>query len=286
MQDVSFLSAACDVLLTEHSRIVVAMPDASEGGLQRPYRFRTFSIPDSQTDKHYEHDAKLNINEVCRATSAAPKFFKGVRIRDVKYRTGDLWCADPALEICELVKKSNFSTHDPVAVFVSIRAPHKKSPRFQTATKISSLTSVDEAIIEYTLRTELKKGDYIPFEGPSDLLDLDVNEWRSDSDGKHTFHRVEKSTKEYCENPEIKKRIDECAEKLVKIRQQRAKTIRWEQFSLGIKYNCPDHASKIFRNRDLFLDHMMFDHDWPPPDEQSWREIQKLMEEYQIKTIS
>jgi hypothetical protein len=149
---------------------------------------------------------------------------------------------------------------------------------------MSSLTSGDEKIIEYTLRTELKKGDYIPFECPSDLLDLDVNEWRIDSDGTHTFERVAKSTEEYCKEPKIKKRIDECAKKLVKIRQQRAKTIRWEQFSLGIKYNCRKHDS-TFRNRDVFLDHMMFDHDWPPPDEKSWRVIQKRMEEYQITTI-
>jgi len=268
------------------------MPDKLEDGLQRPFLFRSYdeqgeglSLPRVTSGS----PTAIRINDICRATSAAPGFFKGVHIGDVKYRDGAIWRNNPALEIYRGINECNTEIKRPVKMLVSLGSGPTKPRKFYIPTQPSTKYHKKDSSIDRVLSQKLDDG-YWSFEGPSDLSDLEINEWRIDGSGYKTFERIQKSTESYYQQKPVKERIERLAEDLVRLRQSRARTKRWERFALGIQYTCrasptcSSHSEK-FDDRDSFMDHLMWEHNEPPQDEANWNRIQQLFADSQTTTV-
>ncbi len=280
-------------------RIVTAMPDRKEDGLQKPYLFRTYSrsgthspsplvrVP-SGSKIEYEIGNNVLIRDVCKATSAAPGVFKGVKIGQVKFRDGATWTTNPALEICSEIEDTHDEIKDPIHLLICLGTELRKPRRIHSETRKSSIASPADALNDQLLKEKLGE-KYYHFEGPRDLFNLDVNEWKIDGGGQKTFDKIRKATERYCDEKEVSVRIDRCAIELVRLRQSRARTSRWERFVAGIRYTCrlsPDCSSlKPFEDREAFMAHLTWEHNMPPQDEANWNHIQRLLAENQFTTI-
>jgi hypothetical protein len=97
--------------------------------------------------------------------------------------------------------------------------------------------------------------------------------------------RINTATRDYLEEADVQKQLDECARKLVKLRRLRCNTSRWESFAFGTWYKCKhDDVTYDFQrdrrvvDRDELLDHLGIDHNMPPPDSVHYQEIKTLVE--------
>lgn len=275
------------------------MPDqsTSRDGLQRPCCFTTYepylegfsplSRIRSRTNWGDEKGSKVLIRDVCKATAAARGAFKGVVIGGIKFRDGEIWTANPAFEIFSEIETRS-TQKDPIQLLVSLGSGPKRAPKFHPlAWRFSDAernTSVDQLLKE-------KLGSrYCHFEGPHDLPDVEINEWKIDGSGLKTFQRIQRATENYCSLPKVKELIDQCAKHLVQLRQSRAKTAYWERFALGIRYTCRHKSgcsspSEGFGDVNSFMTHLMWEHDEPPQDEAHWNYIQELLKWSQKTTV-
>lgn len=281
------------------ARIVIAMPDMKEDGLQKPYLFRTYSRPgtssplaivrtSSGSKIEYKIGNNVLIRDVCKATSAAPGVFKGVKIGQVKFRDGATWTTNPALEICSEIEEAHDEIQDPIHLLICLGTSLRKSRKIHSQTRKSSIASPDDVLIDQLLKEKLGS-KYYHFEGPRDLFNLDVNEWKIDGGGLKTFNTIREATERYCADKAVSDLIDRCAIELVRLRQSRARTSRWERFVAGIRYTCrlsPVCSSlEPFEDREAFMAHLTWEHNMPPQDEANWNQIQRLLAENQFTTI-
>ena len=273
-------------------RIVIAMPDKKEDGLQKPYLFRTYSRPrksspitlvrtPSGSEIEYEIGNHVLIRDVCKATSAAPGVFKSVKIGQVKFRDGATWTTNPALEICSEIEETHDEIKDPIHLLICLGTGLRKSRNIHSPTR-------DGELIDQLLKEKLRT-KYYHFDGPRDLFNLDVNEWKIDGGGQKTFNKIRAATERYCAEKEVSDLIDHCAMELVRLRQSRARTSRWERFVAGIRYTCRlsqvCSSLKPFEDREAFMAHLTWEHNMPPQDEANWNLIQRLLAENQFTTV-
>jgi hypothetical protein len=277
------------------------MPDESRNGFQQPMLFRTYEAVADHDDSLSlsrvgsggstgSQKGRVLISDVCRATCATPGLFKGVKIDGIKYRDGSVWASNPAPQIYEEIEEQYSHVEDPIQLFVDLgnlpTNPRHRS-RFQSPTRRQTLRASPNDF--FTKPKFERLGDaYYGFDGPPGLLDLDTD-WRNDRNGRKTFEMIKSKTEAYCKQKHIAVKIDQCAQALVKLRQSRARTVRWEQFALGIRYTCrtepPCKISTRFDDRDAFMHHLMWDHNLPPQDEKNWNMIQELLSRSQTTIL-
>jgi hypothetical protein len=273
------------------------MPSSSDRGLQRPEYLKSFTWESrmhkwQQNLVSNDNDADLSkksassawhIRDVCRATTADPEYYKSVVIGGVKYRDGAIWRPNPALDLFDEIILHSTKKDNPVRLLLNLSSTKPKIrkllPRPSSLLTRSNEQSVDEHL------QRLLHDRYVWFEGPSELEEQERNYVRGD---EKFVDRVRSSTERYCrENGEVRKRIDECARSLVQLRQDRARTNHWERFAFGIRYTCskcPNGAkNKYFEHRDSIITHLMWEHDYLPPDydADNWNEIQKVLKDSQ-----
>lgn len=206
---------------------------------QSPYLFRSYPYHSSheqtsqattklefgfRTSPKPELD-DVKIWQVARATSAAPHYFSSLRIsgaKDFEFIDGSLWAANPAFELYREIKSQHDSQQSVIEVLLSIGAG-------------STRTRNADPIREHSRHEEFK---YFRFEGPKDIPSLRFDRWMKDGSGEKTDQEVRLSARKYCELDTTRKQLQECARQLVKYRQARAETDRWERFALGIYYTC------------------------------------------------
>jgi hypothetical protein len=265
--------------------IILAVEVNDAKGLRQPFMFRTYPCKDVDSKarriRNPGTDAKdIKIKDVLNATSAAPGFFKAAVIDGVKYRDGTVWIANPAYEIVKEIEEMHDEFTNPIRLMVSVGSGIKKRPLFR-----SSRYSWDELMVNHQVNFKLKTS-YQRFDGPTDLFDLEVNEWISDGVGETTFNRIKASTKKFCESRSAD--ITRCAEQLVECRRARARTARWEKFALGIEYVCREPECRQlphFETRASLIYHLMRRHNMSPPDSQNWETIQEILLASQTSVI-
>lgn len=110
------------------SSVVVAYQQKIEGGVERPYLFRTYKnlhkcAPGSkemcfERNPDLAHD--IPIWKVARATSAAPSFFAPAKIDGLKYVDGGFGANNPGHEIYREVVKMNNNSKKAIGLLMSI----------------------------------------------------------------------------------------------------------------------------------------------------------------------
>jgi len=295
---------------------------------QQAYIFRSYPLEQKDTSNLArnpdEYSKNVEVWQVCRATSAAPCYFKPVKIEGLKYRDGAQWKSNPATEIFNEVTETyrNTSKRSNIKAFVSVGCGRGPKPTKLPGFKQKSNNPLhgtfpwpDSSVVERRLTQKLRDC-FLNFAGPQDLFDIEIDEWRNDRDGGSTFDRISHSAAQYCSQKEVKARLEQAAAMLVELRHNRARTTKWERFALGAKYICrqlvPDtsklerirapstkqvHTDKadtfnakrclrIFDDRGSFMDHLSSEHEIPPQDEANWDSILKLLVESMITTMT
>ena len=101
--------------------------EAKQAGVERVYLFRTYkNLHQSETAQGRETDRNpgpahdIPIWRVARATSAAPGYFKPMKIRKLAYLDGGFGTNNPCEEIFEEVRKMNNHTENCASIIVSV----------------------------------------------------------------------------------------------------------------------------------------------------------------------
>lgn len=107
--------------------------------------------------------------------------------------------------------------------------------------------------------------------------------WRKES----TQDEIRRVTLTYLEDPNVDRELEEIARLLVLQRRARAKTPRWEEYALGIRYECPMAKQRCpeetFTEESALRDHLVRDHhvaeaDW---NEADWKKTIKAAKYYE-----
>lgn len=227
------------------------------------------------------------MTDVCKAVTAAPKYFKSVKLsanKTVTFWDGASWESDPAMEVYrEIHSEFPETSKASIECLLSVGCG-KKKPR--TSSRDSSPGIREESYIEKALtkRSEAENFTYHRLQGPEDIPDIEEGFWRSDLKGEDTFKAMQDVAKRYCKRKDVKAELEDCARTLVENRQRRATTAGWEVFA-GIRYRCllcrPHvRGTVICENRGAFIEHLQLEHEVPPPDSKYYDEIQKLVSKW------
>lgn len=166
---------------------------------------------------------KCEIWEAARATSAAPTFFKEVKIKiaggtTLRFVDGGLKCNNPVGIVMEEAEKA-FGGDQSLGCIVSLGSGLKsaigvKSPTgYQKILPIGLLNALgdiatdSQGIADSTARRFRKKSDVYYRFNATNVGDLSLAEWESADD-------IVSHTRSYCSDPEVSERIDRVVETL------------------------------------------------------------------------
>ena len=120
------LSTPTKLLLRFH-RVVLSYQKQTHEGFQTPYLFRTYKNlhkSESPEDRLFDRNPALAhdipIWKVARATSAAPTYFKPMRIDGLEYLDGGFGANNPCVEIYDEVRKMNNNSDKCASVVLSV----------------------------------------------------------------------------------------------------------------------------------------------------------------------
>jgi hypothetical protein len=218
----------------------------------------------------------ISIVEVCKATSAAPKYFQKVPIGQKRYCDGSILTTNPSCDFIEEINEHSRAIGDQsgskhrIVALISIGCGSEKRSRNKQA--------LDDGFPH-----RLEEGHRpIRLAGPDDLLDLDLDRWKWDPRGEATFKEIEDVTERYCR--ENWKSLQHAADLLVQYRRARSQTSQWERYAFGIRYTCHlcTKEKSNFDGREDVIEHMRKIHNEPPPDPVNWNRIQTLLRNSQV----
>jgi patatin-like phospholipase/acyl hydrolase len=221
---------------------------------------------------------------VARATSAAPTYFKAVKVGNRKLGDGGLGCNNPAWEAYNEVQDMHNSDDNAIALLVSIGTGESYIRRFtqvegfsealQTLRAAKGLAT-DTHRVDENLRkiTRKRKDSYFRFNADSRLGAIKLDSWKKAKGSRpSTVDEIQRITEEYLSIEKVATDIDRVAEILVQNRRMRSKTDKWEERLYGLKWrcfveNCPE--GQRARRKFELEEHLMFDHGYGPVPEQS-----------------
>jgi len=240
-------------------------------GTGSPYLFRSYDHQGTSVSPFERNPGDADdftIAEVAKAISAPP-VFKPIELKEGRYldgRTGDkrvivtdiiwklgLWSADKALLKSSKSSKPSDSVHE----------------------RMLQLEK-DEQFLYRRLTVPKIPGGYF-FE-------------ESGRKRRNLLKEIEKVTEEYLRNKDVQEILCECANILVQRRRARAETSRWEAFAMGTRYRCMETKTKCFKketrflDREELLDHLVKDHNLPPPDPISFQRIEDLLDQGRVQS--
>ena len=272
--------------------IVCSIKSSENKNFQTPFLFRSYDRKTSYSTPFERNPGDPNtfaIWEVARATSAAPSYFKSIRLFHARYYDAAVSLNNPSWEVFNEVNLLADKSQDAIDLLLSIGGGNAKAnnPRvkFGNDSLLQDLTDISDVVhnkVEY--ESEQQLFDYYRFDVKEGLQEVHMNEWKPKPSGSITLKRIQEATSRYLENGKVSYRIRECAKRLVEKRAQRAQTMRWERFATGTRYKCPLDDCPIskthrFNTRNDLMDHLRMQHDQAPPDADHYQLIQNLLDQ-------
>ncbi len=223
----------------------------------QPYLFRTYEHPRSEYDNPLELNPGLPtpvpIWKVARATTAAPSYFKPLIIDDEKFLDGGFGTANnPTWHALWEVSQMSANNPQAVALIVSI-GTGKADIVHPVAKRGAGLWGNWKAIIRYSAATTTDSEathirvdqisrqtgrHYERFNVDGGLGSVDLGEWKVKHGRNLTLEKIQQQTRVYLDQPDIQTRLMRVAEELVRMRQERSKTTKWEIVATGRRYRC------------------------------------------------
>ena len=245
-----------------------------------------------QTFQDLGSAAKLPIWKVARATSAAPGFFPQIKIKTghgsevIKFSDGGFGANNPSeYAYKDILLKHGSTMH--MGPFISIGTGSTKLERFgKRSDNLSTLITNVKTAFKYPSRTlgahqnmchhaeppgEEVKFPYFRFDGGAELGKVGLGDWKSHrfslvtgeerSSGYKTLDKIETAIKAYLRDPNVNRRLDKCAEILVKRRRlQTRDSSRWDRYASYSHYECNMKGCpkpSLFNTAHDFKEHLL-----------------------------
>jgi patatin-like phospholipase/acyl hydrolase len=228
---------------------------------------------------------------VARATSAAPTYFKSVKIGKENFGDGGFGHNNPSWEAYNEVYDMH-NSDDTAIVLVSVGTGESYVRRFAAATGYVELfqalraakgLATDTYKTDELLQkiTQKRKDSYFRFNADERLGKIKLDCWKKARRSRaSTADEIQQITESYMDQEEVTEMINRVAEILVQNRRMRATTERWAEQLFGIKWrclieNCPEGC--LLLPRSEFEDHLQNYHAFGPVADQ----MPKMREEYE-----
>lgn len=277
--------------------IVCSSKSSRKENFKQPFLFRTYDCGSrscSPDERKLGSASGFDIQTVANATLGGPSCLKPFEARKCRYYDDAIDLGNPSWQLYNEVKFLTRGTEKSISLLLSIggRNCQNNHPKDGISDQSSQrdFSEISEHI-EKTLTKESERRNfgYYRLDVDQALQDADSSEWQPKKLGKTTLRQIVDASRHYLETEEVRSKLRECAQELVRIRRLRAQTMRWEAFATGVSYNCPisscRYEKKLFEARIELLDHLQIDHGKPPPDVQHYQEIQELLDAGRIGSI-
>ncbi|KAK3995825.1 patatin-like phospholipase-domain-containing protein [Cladorrhinum sp. PSN332] len=224
---------------------------------RRPYAFCTYKEEDA-------NPSLVSIPEVAKAITTPSSYsFKPFKLGSGQFVDGSKEIRDPTLEVLKEISVLLDNSQQPsVDLLLSLGTDEHHAWFYEKLLSRSRLRSASTASpSQQSVLSEEGKSynQYHRFEVPNIKLGLRR---------RHYLREIEEATKKWLEGDEQKASIRRYAEMLVDRRRERAETVRWETFALGVKYVCQhegckdkDNKGRGWGGRGDFYDHLERRHD-------------------------
>ena len=273
---------------------------SANGAITHEFVFRSYDHLHPSPLRHPGwHDRHLNPGHahkdpvwmIARATSAAPKYFSKISFGNGTFRDGGIVANNPAKLIFDEVSQMH-SQRPQLLLSVGTGVPgpdDNYTPRPQVS-HLADWSNVVKILRNLAMQSEKTHQDiekllrylhgagptinYHRFNVPGGMRSILLDQWepRKHTDqsqiGRDTKEQIRSLTEEYLADPEVHKRLLECARLLVSVRRRRAETERWEAYAHSFVYNCVAKAckestwSRTFFTRDELRKHGTDEHSY------------------------
>jgi len=236
-----------------------------------PYLFRTFATSARPGSKGYYGEAqKLPIWQVARATSAAPGYFRPMRIKkgdsseSVTFKDGGFGTNNPSVTgYKDTINKHGGHTRS-IGPFVSLgtgEEPLEKFPQdaktfkhvrdayanLKSAVQMASRGITADVVMQDN--ANLHQFPYFRFDGGNELGKIGLGEWKTHRFAKITGHsgvsgfitleKIRETTRAYLRSPGVQNDLTRCAEILVERRRFRTRDASaWDRYASFSYYEC------------------------------------------------
>lgn len=261
--------------------IVIAWQKLNVTGTRIPHLFRSYHHPRSTQADILERNPgrpdNYQIWQVGRATSAAPFYFKAVKLEEEdeksEYIDGGFGANNPTEEAYRSVKQLSNNNPQTVQVLVSIgtgknlEADPNPSAGFRlymgyinTAAKWATQS---EATHHTILDATRPFAEYFRLNVEHGIGKMKLDAWKGKK-GSKTLKLIQTTTQDYLDSAEGQQQISASARQLVNVRRARSSDIyidRWERFCHGVEYaccvaTCPDGKDKRYEDRQALRRHI------------------------------
>ena len=260
--------------------ITLAWQDEPDAERERaPVLFRSYRHPKQGyfDERNPGPPSTYPIWQVARATSAAPPYFKPIKLEPDgnPLIDGGLGANNPSNEAWHSIRQLHNNESDAVAVLVSIGTGKGLKKRrtdvknlYQTMyglfKTVRAMATDTHAIHERIQSDMTGYGHYYRLDVQKGLGDTDVPlDTCKGKMGIDTLNLIRQRTEDYLEKEHAKTLIRQSAERLVAIRKARSNYLDrdlWERFCHGLEYKCPVpdcHASgERWKQRLLLQSHL------------------------------
>lgn len=228
------------------------------------FLFRSYNGPFDPTQHNYNvptHDVR--ITKIACAATAAPTFFKPVKIRDSEFVDGGLVANNPShlayRELC-ILRGWDTLQQGSIALVLSIGTGKAETPpkkkwyfgRYNDTIEWTKRTATDsvrahESMLEEVNRQHASQNNvdlrliYERFsvEHQRALNEMKMDEWQDD-----TVRLILDSTHAYLRETEVRRRLQSIAQVLVRARISRSRTSKWDRFATGSRWQCLIHGCR------------------------------------------
>ena len=254
--------------------IVIAWRKLEIKGVRVPYLFRSYRHPRSIRGGLLERNPDVPNNykiwEVGRATSAAPSYFKSIKLEkdddNAEYIDGGFGANNPAEEAYRSVKQLSSNNDYAVKTLVSIGTGRNleshRNPSagyalyLRYANAAAKWATESEATHERVYESTQGKAEYTRLNVEHGLGKMKLDEWKGKR-GNKTLGLLHSKTQDFLSSDSTREKIDAAARRLVNTRRARSDrepdSDRWEIFCHGIEYACPvnpcHHGGERFPDR-------------------------------------
>ncbi|KAL9137349.1 MAG: hypothetical protein Q9175_001449 [Cornicularia normoerica] len=286
--------------------IVIAWQKLNVTGTRIPHLFRSYHHPKSPQDDMLERNPgrpdNYQIWQVARATSAAPFYFKAVRLEEedekFEYIDGGLGANNPTEEAYRSVKQLNYNNPRTVQVLVSIgtgknlEADPNPSAGYglymSYANTAARWATQSEATHHTILDATRTFAEYFRLNVEQGIGKMKLDAWKGDK-GCKTLELIRTKTQDYLGSPDGQQQISSSARQLVNIRRARSSSMYidyWERFCHGVEYhccanNCPDSRDRRYEDRQALRRHIQESPEFHPSDEKFLDKCKRFPEETQ-----
>lgn len=238
--------------------IVIAWQKLNVTGTRIPHLFRSYHHPKSTPDDILERNPgrpdNYQIWQVGRATSAAPFYFKTVRLEEEdeksEYVDGGFGANNPTEEAYRSVKQLSNNNPRTVQILVSIgtgknlEADPNPSAGYRLymayANTAAKWATQSEATHHTILDATRTFAEYFRLNVEHGIGKMKLDAWKGKK-GCETLELIRTKTQEYLDSPDGQQQISHSARQLVNVRKARSSPEyidRWERFCHGVEYAC------------------------------------------------